>query len=104
RRGYMNARIERRKGHSGIRWMIGKTKVATHDAAVIAAIAARQVTKLPTGFPTGKSVLKIPAPNILADVSSQSSHIADLGRRDDACRLGQDSVALLQRGRVSDRR
>src|SRR5207247_10640825 len=104
RRGHGNSRVQRGEGHRGIRWMIGKTKVATHDAAVIAAIAARQGTKLPTGFPTGKSVLQIPTPNILADVSSQSSHIANLGRRDDACRLGQDSVALLQRGRVSGRR
>src|SRR5206468_12740325 len=84
--------------------MIGKTKVAAHDAAVIAAIAARQGTKFSAGFPTGKSVLKIPTTNILADVSSQSSHIANLGRRDDACRLGHDSVALLLRGRVSDGR
>ena len=84
--------------------MIGKTEMAAHNTAVVAAIAARKVTKFAARFPAGEAVLKIPAPDILADISPQGSHVANLRRRHHRRRLSERSVVLPHFLRTGDRR
>src|SRR5262249_54979148 len=95
-RGHMQLGIQGCQRNGCIRRMIGETKMAAHNAAVIPTIAAGQVAELATRFPTRESILQIPAPDILTDVSSQGAHIADLRRCHDSRRPGQEPISLPQ--------
>ena len=66
--------------------------MAAHDASIYTAVAAGEVAESAARLPARKSVLKIPAPHILAEIAADGAKVTDLRRGNDMSGLRQGVV------------